>query len=228
MEAPVRALLSAAALFFLASPAGATTLTVVSDESHIWGGCSRLRGEYGTDQYDGYRFNLTNPNPGQSWVVAGSIPICGLDYSFALTIDQDSITIERKIVDHWNPDEENQAQGFMRDFGGYYRLAVESDTPVRFWDGLSLDPYCEAAPCEPMTTLVTSFYIDFAVGWIPRGRLWGDQSLRPISTTTRYWAAPYTIPEPGTAVLLALGLASGAVRRRSQGRVVPRVRIASA
>lgn len=204
-----------ALLLLAASPAGAT-LTVVSDESHIWGGCSRLRGEYGTDQYDGYRFNLTNPNPGQSWIVSGSIPICGLDYSFELTIEAESITISRTIVDHWNPDEENQADGFMRDFGGYYRLFVESDVPVLYWDGQSSDPYCETAICEPITQMVTSFYLDFAVGWIPRGRLWGDQSLRPISTTTRYWAAPYSVPEPTTVVLLAIGLAAVAVRRSTR------------
>lgn len=141
--------------------------------------------------------------PGVPWSVSGSF--CDFDYSFSISIDSNSITLSRTIVDH-DPESRLQ-QGIVR---GWMQVEVFADEDFEVWDGISYDPNCSQSPCAEIWLPATGsqgFVASLDVLFLRH-----TDAVQP-ETLSRTW---YFTPEPGTAALVAVGLAATAsVQRRS-------------
>lgn len=140
---------------------------------------------------------------------------CGFSYSISVSLQQtgnDLAVALSAVITDLDP---SAPAAFIR--GDISVILLSPWNTVSAWDGYSLDPMCEEAPCDPLW--VTDQGGDWTSGlgaWIGIDTISRDGS--PIERTYQRTAlfVPST-PEPGTALLVVLGLAATAsVRPRSR------------
>lgn len=203
----------------LASPASA--LTLASGSSTLVADCNYSGGS----APDPDPLSLSSPGLGANWSVSGSY--CGFDYSVGVAFDFESgrISLDGEIIDRGSryfTDPQNMGvrtatDGFV-DIKIHFLFADEGPAVLFDTDDLELvvvpGPFGDEDTWVPRRNEVANLADwDFNSGL----RLESSQAF-PHGRSVSFSREIHIVPEPGSAALLALGLATAAARSRSRRR----------